>query len=314
MRGHVLISVMMAVYNDVSLLPMAIESVRAQSYGDWELLIMDNSDSNPQAWEMLTEYRKSDERIRIFRSPGHEGHINVGWPKASSLLLKEVRGDYVFFLAADDSLDEDAFLWVSEEAERHDPDVVWVGNAYMNYEGGEVNLLDTAVAEYRYFTVAQRQEAVQYILANVYYNTMFHFCRVSFLREHHIDFFDPYYSDCAAMTAVLCMAERMVVLDRIVYYLTVNTSQTAGRVTTTFYRMFAMQWRLLREVYEDGDERKRFAAARVLRNFNSNLTNLISGAACRDEYMNPIEADETERLRIAGEAMNDSMIMEMSEM
>ena len=75
-----------------------------------------------------------------------------------------------------------------------------------------------------------------------------------------------------------------------------------------------MQWRLLREVYEDGDERKRFAAARVLRNFNSNLTNLISGAACRDEYMNPIEADETERLRIAGEAMNDSMIMEMSEM
>lgn len=315
----VLVTVMMAVYNDISMLPLAIESVITQSVADWELLIMDNSDSNPKAWEMLEQYSESDQRIRVYKSPGADGSYNVGWPKAASLLLEKAGGKYVFFLAADDMIAADAFLWLQEEDKKHDPDVVWVGNVYLVYKDGNAAVLDTTCPEYRVFDGSDKKDEVYYILNNVYYNSMFHFSKASFLKDNSIDFFSPYYSDCAAMTAVLCKADRMVTLDKMVYYLTVNTSQTSGKVTISFYKMFAMQWKLLKEIYAASgdenslDERGRYAAWRVFNNFKGNLENLLTGASCRDDHMNPVEVSGAERKRIAIEALEDDVIRDMCE-
>ena len=317
--ADVLVTVMMAVYNDVSMLPLAIGSVITQGIGDWELLIMDNSASNPEAWEILKQYSDSDERISVFKSPGTDDSVNVGWPKAASLLLEKAKGKYVFFLAADDMIAADAFLWLKEEDEKHDPDVVWVGNAYIVYKDGNAAVLDTTCPEYRVFDGNDKKDEVFYVLNNVYYNSMFHFSRTSFLKENEIDFFSPYYSDCAAMTAVLCKADKMVTLDKMVYYLTVNTSQTSGKVTVSFYNIFAMQWKLLREVYatsDDGsisDERKGYAAFRVFNNFKGNLENMLTGAPCRDDYMNPLEIGTDGRNEIAREALKDEVIRDMCE-
>ena len=63
-------------------------------------------------------------------------------------------------------------------------------------------------------------------MQSLYYNSFFHFERISFLKENNIDFFEPYYADFEGMTEAMCRAKRMVVVDKALYALTENTSQT----------------------------------------------------------------------------------------
>jgi glycosyltransferase involved in cell wall biosynthesis len=85
----------MAAKNYARFLPEAVESVRAQTVADWELLIVDDgsSDHTPQA---AMAYR-ADARVRYFRSD------TLGQPRAKNLGIGLSRGAFVAFLDADDA-------------------------------------------------------------------------------------------------------------------------------------------------------------------------------------------------------------------
>lgn len=91
-----MISVIMATYNRVDTLQRAIDSVVRQSYGDWELIIVDDgsTDATSTVLETLT-----DHRIRIFRHPQ-----NRGMHAAKNTGLDHVRGEWFTTLDADDEM------------------------------------------------------------------------------------------------------------------------------------------------------------------------------------------------------------------
>lgn len=312
---EILVSVMMTVYNDISILPIAIESVRKQTFDKWELLILDNSDKNIKAWELLEKYQEADERIHIFKSPGHGNNINVGWTKGSSILLEHAKGMYVTFLSADDFIDEHSFEWIHNEYEKSDPDVIWVGNTFVSYDNDKFNVLKIVTPNYKLFDGEDKVFEIDYVFRNVYYNSMFHYEKVEFLKKNNIDFFEPYYSDCAAMTAALCNAEKMIVLDKNVYYLTMNTSQTSGKVTLDFYKIFSLQWQLIRDVFLKNNCTDNniiiYAAIRIYNNFAGNLELILNNADCRDKYMNEVKCNHNERLMQIKKALSDKYIREL---
>lgn len=90
------VSVIVPVYNDEACLGQAIESVLAQTLGDWELLVVDDAstDGTPA---LIRSYAERDERIR----PLHPGR-NVGAPAARNLALGEARGELIALLDSDD--------------------------------------------------------------------------------------------------------------------------------------------------------------------------------------------------------------------
>lgn len=104
-----LISVVMPTYNPNPLwLKQAIESVRSQLYGNWELCIADDASTNEAVLEVLREYEALDPRIKIeFRS--ENGHISKATNSALSLAL----GEWVALLDHDDLLTEHALAWVA---------------------------------------------------------------------------------------------------------------------------------------------------------------------------------------------------------
>ncbi|MCI8338949.1 MAG: glycosyltransferase family 2 protein [Lachnospiraceae bacterium] len=282
-------SIMMAVYNDTSLLNAAINSCLRQTCHSWELLILDNSDKNGEPWRMIENAMAYDGRIRGFRS-----ERNLGWAKGSQVLLGHARGAYVTFLSADDCLCPGALSRIEEEVCRHDPDVVFVGNVYANYLGGRrVEKLGVMLPEYRLYVGGCRSEALVEIMKNVYYNSMFHYEKRSFLEENGMDFFEPYYGDCATMTYAITRAERMVVLPMAAYSLTMNTSQSTGNygVSSQDY-IFGSQWRSARALFqrEGYDDRKGigYVARRIFQNYVASLKALCIGR-WRDKYMNPLE-------------------------
>jgi glycosyltransferase involved in cell wall biosynthesis len=89
------VSVVMAAKNYARFLPAAVESVRAQTFADWELLVIDDgsSDHTPEAARPFL----ADPRIRYFRSD------KLGQPRAKNLGIGLSRGPFVAFLDADDA-------------------------------------------------------------------------------------------------------------------------------------------------------------------------------------------------------------------
>lgn len=100
------ISVIMPTYNTSELfLRRAIESVRAQSYFNWELCIADDASPQAHVSQVLEEYAQQDERIKtVIRE--RNGHISA----ASNSALALATGEFVALLDHDDELAQHALL------------------------------------------------------------------------------------------------------------------------------------------------------------------------------------------------------------
>lgn len=100
-----MISVLLCTYNRESLLRETIDSILAQSYKDFEFIIVDDG-STDGTREILEEYREQDERIRlIFQEK------NKFYCRSANDGLKHVRGEYVAFATSDDT-------WHSEKLQK----------------------------------------------------------------------------------------------------------------------------------------------------------------------------------------------------
>ena len=111
-------SVIVPVYEvPVEYLRAAIESVRRQIYPHWELcLALDGIRSGPVR-DLLEEYERLDDRIRVAYL-----EINQGVSAASNAALELARGDFVALLDHDDEMSEDA-LWQMARSLASNPDV-----------------------------------------------------------------------------------------------------------------------------------------------------------------------------------------------
>jgi teichuronic acid biosynthesis glycosyltransferase TuaG len=89
-------SVIVPVHNDESHVGAAIESVVAQTWRDWELLVVDDA-STDGTWEVLQDWAGRDERIQLLRLTE-----NMGPGAARNAALRRARGQYVAYLDSDD--------------------------------------------------------------------------------------------------------------------------------------------------------------------------------------------------------------------
>ncbi|HQI02387.1 MAG TPA: glycosyltransferase family A protein [Deltaproteobacteria bacterium] len=89
------VTVLMPVCNGQTYVREAMDSVIAQTYQDWEFLIVDDgsTDDTPR---ILNEYRRRDNRIRIVRNPGNMGismSLNTGISLSSGKFIARMDAD-----------------------------------------------------------------------------------------------------------------------------------------------------------------------------------------------------------------------------
>lgn len=91
-----LVSIITPLYNSGKFIAKTIESVQAQTYTNWEMLITDDcsSDDGPS---IVERYASEDSRIRLFRLDSNGG---PGVSRNNS--LKEAKGRYIAMLDSDD--------------------------------------------------------------------------------------------------------------------------------------------------------------------------------------------------------------------
>ena len=101
------ISVIVPVYQAEKFLRDCVESVRRQTFSDWELLLVDDgcTDGSPA---LCDELAREDDRIRVFHK-----ERNSGVSETRNVGLDHVRGTYIAFLDSDDQYEPQCLetLW-----------------------------------------------------------------------------------------------------------------------------------------------------------------------------------------------------------
>lgn len=90
-----LISVIVPVYNTEKYLDRCIQSVLAQTYTNWELLLIDDG-STDSSGTICDQYAAEDNRIRVFHKE------NGGVSSARNLGLDNAKGEWITFVDSDD--------------------------------------------------------------------------------------------------------------------------------------------------------------------------------------------------------------------
>ena len=90
-----LISIVTPVFNAEKYLAETIESVQAQTYKNWELLLV-NDGSKDNSLKIAKEYAKKDKRIKAYSIK------NSGAAVARNTGIEKAKGDYICFIDADD--------------------------------------------------------------------------------------------------------------------------------------------------------------------------------------------------------------------
>lgn len=107
MSNDSLVSVIIIFLNAEEFIAEAIESVFAQTYRSWELLLVDDGSSDDST-EIALRYT-ADHRGRV-RYLEHDGHQNRGMSASRNLGITSARGEFIAFLDADD-------VWVPRKLE-----------------------------------------------------------------------------------------------------------------------------------------------------------------------------------------------------
>ena len=115
------ISIIIPIFNAESYLIRAIESCLAQSFGDFEVILVDDK-SVDKSLQIALDFAKRDSRVIVVKNPR-----NLGTFLARKNGIKIAQGEFIIFLDADDSLRENALEILLDLAKKNHADMVHFG-------------------------------------------------------------------------------------------------------------------------------------------------------------------------------------------
>ena len=98
-------SIITPLYNGEEFIKDAVESVLAQTYENWELLVIDDGSAD-NGYNIVKEYSDKDKRIKLLKN-----EKNSGVTKTRNKGIESSEGRYIAFLDSDD-------MWQKEKLER----------------------------------------------------------------------------------------------------------------------------------------------------------------------------------------------------
>jgi len=110
-----LVSIITPSYNRAYILPLALKSVQAQTYSNWELILID--DGSTDNTKAVAE-QFNDPRIRYIYQE------NQGQTVARNRGLREARGEWIAYLDSDNALEPNYLSDMLAEIGKH-PDTLW---------------------------------------------------------------------------------------------------------------------------------------------------------------------------------------------
>ena len=122
------VSFVIPAYNAAKTVCRCLDSVIAQTDGEWEAVVIDDGSSD-NTYELISSYAEKDCRIIALTQE------NQGPGLTRNNAMARATGDYVAFLDSDDYVEKDYLALVKEKIEREELDVVVIDNFYETPDG-----------------------------------------------------------------------------------------------------------------------------------------------------------------------------------
>ena len=112
-----MLSIIVPIYKIEEFLRQCVESILAQSFQDFELILVDDGspDSCP---EICEQYAEKDSRIKVIHK------LNGGLVSARKAGLKAASGEYIGYVDGDDWIEPDFYEKLMRKAMNFDADIV----------------------------------------------------------------------------------------------------------------------------------------------------------------------------------------------
>ena len=122
------ISIIIAIYNAESYLSKGIEDILAQTFSNFEILLVDDGSTDTTV-EICDRYANKDTRIRVF----HEQHQGVAHARQKG--IENVQGEYTIHIDADDHISPNMLEEMYNSANNSGADILICDYMEVNHHG-----------------------------------------------------------------------------------------------------------------------------------------------------------------------------------
>jgi glycosyltransferase EpsH len=204
-----LVSVIVPVYNAQDYLQCCIDNVLGQTYGNIELICVDDGSTDASA-QILEHARVSDSRVRVISQP------NQGPGVARNTGIDAARGQYLLFVDADDYWRPMLVEHAVARAREFDADIVAFNYSVFNQRVGleydpDWTLVASRYPQDRAFDWRENPEPLFFTFENLPWNKLF---KAQFIADNNIRYFDTYLTeDLMFSGSALVLAKKIATLD-----------------------------------------------------------------------------------------------------
>lgn len=128
-KSEVLVSIVMPAYNCEKYVAKAIDSVLAQTYKNWELLVLDDG-SKDNTFQIINEFGRKDSRIKPLKN-----EKNMGVSATRNRGIELASGDWIAFLDSDDMWEPFKLEKQLRVADKSLAEFIFTGSSYINEQG-----------------------------------------------------------------------------------------------------------------------------------------------------------------------------------
>lgn len=202
-----LVSIIVPVYKVEQYLEECVESIRRQSYGNIEIILVDDG-SPDKCGEMCDQYADKDERIRVIHK------ANGGLGDARNTGVKQARGDYILFVDSDDYINENLVEKTVSIAEDTKADIVIFDYATVEPGSGRSDRFSADICADQVICPREHPELIKSSCSAI--NKLY---RRDFWITAGLEFpVGRYYEDLGTIPKLLAVAGRVIYKKEILYY------------------------------------------------------------------------------------------------
>ncbi|MGX1642347.1 glycosyltransferase family 2 protein, partial [Sphingobacterium sp. NPDC055431] len=219
MNRKPLISIIVPVYNAEKTLHICLDSLSSQTYKNLQIIFINDcsTDKSLQVLEKFRDQSQFDVEIII-----HE--VNRGVAAARNTGLDAVKGEYIYFVDADDAIDHDALELSAEKAEKENLDILGF-SWYLTFEKNERKMNQP--------NFESPMEAIEKMMrGTMRWNLWLFLFKTKLFVDHNIRFIEGKNMGEDLMVAIklFCSAKNVAYLDRHFYHY--GQSNTASLTKT----------------------------------------------------------------------------------
>ncbi|MBR6271636.1 MAG: glycosyltransferase family 2 protein [Lachnospiraceae bacterium] len=270
------VSIIMPVYKVEEYVGAAIESVLAQSFCDFEFLIVD--DGSPDgSGAICDEYAARDGRIKVYHKE------NGGAPSARNYAMDRACGKYYYFMDSDDYAEPEMLADMVALAEENEAQLVVAGFFIDTYYSDDRFRRDTMNCGDAVFKDAAsfRNAAHTFFDKNLLYTPWNKLWLRSYIEERGLRFPQTFWDDFPFVLSVIRDAESVVVTSKAYYHFIRKRAESeTAAYRPEMYEKREEEHGWMQELYAhwgvDTPESREFLARRYIERFIGCLENLTN--------------------------------------